>query len=64
MDNEYKIEVCMNPHTWDNPKKPYFWCIFKWCTDAWCNEGSGWAITPEEVWEEAYDFYIRFKPEK
>lgn len=60
-DEEYKIEVIMNPHTWDNPKKPYFWCLFKWNTDDWCNEGCGWAKSQEEAFKEAYDFYKRFK---
>jgi len=27
MSDEYKIEVIMNPHPWDNLTEPYFWCI-------------------------------------
>jgi len=27
---EYKIQVIMNPHLWDNAEEPYFWCILGW----------------------------------
>jgi hypothetical protein len=30
MYSEYQIEVCLNPHPWDNPDRPYFWMIAGW----------------------------------
>ena len=60
----YKIGVYMTPSYHDNKYKPHFWILFKWCGDDWCNDGCGWAETPEKAWEEAYDFYTKFKINK
>lgn len=57
---EYKIEVIMTPHPWDNHKKPYFWMIGSYCGNSWCNNGAGWAETPEEAWKQAYEYYNQF----
>lgn len=57
--DEYKIEVTMNPHEWDNKEDPYFWCILGWHSDAWCNEGCGWSITPEQAWKDANEYFSR-----
>jgi hypothetical protein len=57
---ECAIEVIMNPHTWDNKYKPYFWCIFAIREDCRTNEGCGWAKTPELAWQEAFDYYNRY----
>jgi len=62
LNQNYKIEVGVTPHTHDNKLQPYYWTIFCFC-DAWCNEGHGWAKTPELAWSEAYDFYKRYKME-
>ena len=57
MEKEYAIEVLMNPHPWDSPKKPYFWMIKSYCGNQWCNHTAGWAATPEKAWIEAKKFY-------
>ena len=54
----YKIEVITTPHIHNNPKEPYFWCIMS-CMDGgdWCVHTAGWAITPDEAWKQAHQFY-------
>ena len=59
-ETEYKIQVIMNPHSWDNAEEPYFWCILGWYTDAWCNRGCGWSITPEQAWIDANVYYNKY----
>jgi len=59
---EYKIEVNMKPHEWDNPTEPYFWCI-KGLHNGRCNKGCGWSATPEQAWKDAVAYYERFKKE-
>lgn len=58
---EYKVDVGMTPHYRDNPKKPYYWTLFKWSGDAWCNEGFGWALSPMEAFAEANRMYELYK---
>lgn len=61
---ERKIDVSLVPHTWDNPKNPYFWCILKWSRNnggAWVNDGCGWAKTPEEAFTAAFKYYNEYK---
>jgi len=62
--DEYKIEVIMNPHTWDNPTESYFWCILGWCNDTWCNSGCGWSISPEQAWKDANKYFNRMNLRK
>ena len=50
---DYKIEVDMCPHEWDNKNKPYFWMI----TNGVCNNGFGWSETPEQAWKDALNYY-------
>ena len=57
---EYKIEVCMNPHHWDNKEKPYYWVIF----EGNCNAGFGWCETPEQAWVEARQYYEEYHANK
>lgn len=61
---EIKIEVHLTPHYHDNKHKPFFWIIFE-CNDNtgnWYNSGlCGWAETPADAWNEAYQDYLRFK---
>jgi hypothetical protein len=57
---EYDIEVSMNPHPWDNPNEPYFWCIYANRDTAQTNEGCGWAKNPELAWEQANRYYNRY----
>jgi len=59
-ETEYKIQVIMDPHPWDNEKEPYFWCILGWYTDAWCNRGCGWSVTPEQAWIDANVYYNKY----
>ena len=59
-ETEYKIEVIMNPHPWDNKKEPYFWCILAWGNTTWYNRGCGWSVTPEQAWKDANKYYNRF----
>jgi hypothetical protein len=69
LPNEYKIEITMEPHTWDNRLEPYFWCIFGYYeysdsagyTNGWCNEGCGWSKTPEKAWKDALKYYSNKK---
>ena len=56
-EKEYKIEIGMQPHPWDNSEQPFWWCLLCYHTD-WCNKGFGWAETPEEAWQEAYKYYM------
>lgn len=51
---DYKIEVDMCPHEWDNENRPYFWMI----TNGVCNNGFGWSETPEQAWKDALNYYI------
>ena len=55
--DEYKIEVIMNPHPWDNAEDPYFWCILGWGNKSWCNNGCGWSVSPEQAWKDANVYY-------
>ena len=57
MEYEYRIEVCMTPHPWDNKHKPYYWIIF----EGNCNAGFGWCETPDKAWEEALAYYKKYK---
>ena len=51
---DYKIEIFLNPHFWDNVNEPYFWCILGWSNSEWVNTGScGWGLTPENAFREA-----------
>lgn len=63
MNQNYKIEVGVTPHTHDNKNQPFHWTLFAYCEE-WCNEGSGWARTPELAWKEAYNFYARYKKQQ
>lgn len=56
---EYKIEITMLPHYWDNEFEPYFWLILVWDDIAkdWVCFMSGWAKTPNESWEVANKKY-------
>jgi len=60
LDQSYKIEIGVTPHYHDNKLQPYHWTLFAYY-DTWCNEGSGWANTPTEAWNEAYNFFVRYK---
>jgi hypothetical protein len=56
MDNmqEYKVEIMLIPHPWDNQKQPHFWCIFEWGNSDWCNSGMcGWAKSPIDAFHQA-----------
>lgn len=44
-----------------NKLKPYFWHL---SDEDGRNECSGWAVSPEAAWREAYDFHRSFKYEK
>lgn len=55
---KYKIEIYLEPHITENKNKPYFWALFTRTTKEWCNSGSGWANTPLEAWNLAYEFYL------
>jgi hypothetical protein len=55
---EYKIEVSLTPHPWDNEKEPYFWCILGLYDNSWVNTGDcGWAKTPEEAFNKAVESF-------
>lgn len=56
MDYEWKIDVGLTPHYHDNPKQPYYWCIFKY-TNEWCNNGFGWANSSGEAFAQALSYY-------
>lgn len=55
---EYIIEVILTPHYHDNKSEPYFWALL---IDDECgnkyNCGSGWAVSPEEAYKQALDYY-------
>jgi hypothetical protein len=51
---ERKIEVFLTPHYHDNKENPYFWCILEW-NNSWANVGWGWAETPLEAFNMAYE---------
>ena len=61
----YKIEVITTPHIHDNPKEPYFWCIQS-CVNGgnWCTCTAGWAVTLEEAWKQAHQFYNKYYKNK
>lgn len=51
---DYKIEVCMTPHYWDNSTDPFFWVIYEFRNKCWVNTGTcGWEKTPEDAWLKA-----------
>lgn len=58
METEYKIEILLTPHSWDNPAHPYFWVILESTSKGWGNTGHcGWEITPEQAWLTAIKRY-------
>jgi hypothetical protein len=69
MDGEYKIQVLMDPHPWDNKEKPFNWVILKWHKNteigkgSWVNSGfCGWEETTEKAWQKAkITFYEEIK---
>ena len=60
MNQNYKIEVGVTPSLKDNKLQPYYWVLFAYYGD-WCNESAGWATTPELAWNEAYNYFVRYK---
>ena len=60
---DYKIEIFLTPHFWDNEKEPYFWCILGLSNSEWVNTGScGWALTPENAFQKANDCFNKKLP--
>ena len=59
-ETEYKIQVIMNPHPWDNAEEPYFWCILGWGNTTWYNRGCGWSVSPEQAWIDANVYYNKY----
>jgi len=59
--DEYSVEVFLRAHIWDNKKEPYFWCLqgHRRSTDGWTNEGSGWAVSPEQAFKDATAYHER-----
>lgn len=62
MKSDYAIKIYLTPDTTECPDTPYFWCLLV-LRDDWCNEGSGWAKTPEQAFQDGYQYY-RQKYEK
>lgn len=62
MNSKYKIEVDMTPHYQDSKNKPYYWAVFNFddYNIKWLNIGEGKAITPDEAWKEAQEFYYDY----
>lgn len=58
----YRIEVSLSADLM-HAKQPYYWVLYGFDT-SWQNEGAGWAKTPQDAWNEAYAFYVRYKAEK
>lgn len=58
MSIKYKIEIHLHPNI-DNLSIPtFFWTLFSYTGNNWCNSGSGWAPSPEDAWQDAYNFYL------
>lgn len=58
--SEYKIEILLTPHTWDNQIEPYYWCILGWSNSGWVNTGKyGWAATPQEAFSKAIKSFCK-----
>ena len=56
--SEYKIEILLTPHPWDNQTESYFWCILGWFNSEWVNtENYGWATTPQEAFDKAIESF-------
>ena len=55
--NDYKIEVFMTPDE-EIITTPYCWCVLERGATGWHNCGHGWAVTPKEAWEQAYEHYF------
>lgn len=56
MYSEYRIEVSLTPHPWDNKEKPFFWMIAGYSikSEHWGNTGCcGWAENPDAAIIEA-----------
>lgn len=51
----------MYPDNSNNKQKPFFWILLSYTGKNWCNECSGWAISPEEAWNIAYQYYINYE---
>lgn len=62
LESKYKIEVIVSADE-SNRHKPYCWGLFHFSGE-WCNEGGGWAETPHKAWDEAFDFYVKFKRQR
>lgn len=64
----YKITVNPEPNYHDSPDKPYSWMIASIDIDnpnsTYCNSGFGRAETPEKAFEEALNYYNKYKKKK
>lgn len=59
---ERNIQVTLTPHTWDNAENPYFWVVMEWDEkgEFWFNSGlCGWAKTPTDAFNEAYQCQLQ-----
>ena len=59
----YSIEVRMEPAVHDSPNAPYFWFIRIYRGKSCSNGGHGWAVTPEEAWKHAIEYYNKYYKE-
>lgn len=58
MNEEYFIEIVLTPHYHDNNESPYFWMLGVIGENGErYNSGSGWAVSPNEAYNQAYLHY-------
>ena len=60
MEKIYKIGITLSKNKDDNQSQPYHWLLISYEND-YQNEASGWAITPDKAWNEAYNYFVMYK---
>ena len=54
----FKIEIHLFPNENVYCDTPFFFFLFSYTNNNWCNSGSGWSTTPQNAWNDAYNFYL------
>jgi hypothetical protein len=52
---EFEIRIDLTNDTYNNDR---FWCVLECGLDGiWSNVGSGWSVSAEQAFKDAFDFY-------